>query len=315
MKRILIISVIVVTAAAGYFLTHRGSGAVVYKELKLRRGPIAVEFRETGSVNPRNRLEIKPPIGGRIEDVLVVEGQKVKKGEVMAWMSSTDRAAMLDAAHSKGADEVKRWEDIYKPTPIIAPLDGFIIDRSKEPGQAISPSDIVVVMADKLIVQANVDETDLRHIRLGQKVEFFLDAYPDMKLEGAVEHIAYESQVINNVTVYTVKIRPDRVPENFRAGMTATIEVKADSKDNALLLPFDAVTDKNGVKTVLVKSDTEKPEVRTIETGASNGKVVEVVSGLSDDDIVLIARGGKRDRKASQTRMMGGIPGMGGGRH
>jgi macrolide-specific efflux system membrane fusion protein len=315
MKKIIIIGIIAVIAVTGIAMARKKSGAVSYQELKPYRGPIAVEFRETGSVSPRNRLEIKPPINGRIEDVLVVEGQKVKKGEIIAWISSTDRAALLDAARSKGPDEVKRWEDIYKPTPIIAPLDGFIISRTKEPGQTVGTADNIVVMADKLIIEATVDETDLRYIKLGQKVNLFLDAYPDMKLRGTVEHIAYESQVVNNVTVYTVKIRPDNVPNNFRAGMTATIEVQADSRENALLLPFDAVIDKNGSKTVLVKAEKEKPKTRTIDTGISNGKMIEITSGLRDTDTVLIAARGKRDRKASQGRMPGGIPGMGGGRH
>jgi macrolide-specific efflux system membrane fusion protein len=51
---------------------------------------------------PQNRLEIKPPIAGRAEEVLVNEGELVKAGQIIAWMSSTDRAALLDAARAQG---------------------------------------------------------------------------------------------------------------------------------------------------------------------------------------------------------------------
>jgi macrolide-specific efflux system membrane fusion protein len=305
MKKFIVIAVVViVAAAAGLALRQKKSGTVTYQEVQPTRGAIAVNFRETGTVSPRNRLEIKPPIGGRLESVLVVEGQKVKKGQIIAWMSSTDRAAMLDAARSKGEAEVKRWEDIYKPTPVVAPLDGFIIDRSKEPGQTVATADAIVVLADKLIVEATIDETDLRYIRLGQKVSMSLDAYPDEKIRGTVEQIAYESQVVNNVTVYTVKIRPDAVPANFRAGMTATVEVSADNRANALLLPFEVVTDTNGTKTVLVKTGTE-PETRAIEIGVSNGKMVEIVSGITDSDTVLIAMKKREKQKQGFSLMPG----------
>jgi macrolide-specific efflux system membrane fusion protein len=63
-------------------------------------------------------------------------------------------------------------------------------------------------MADELIIKAYVDETDLRYVKLGQKVRISLDAYPDIKFTGVVEHISYESKQISNVTVYEVKIKP-----------------------------------------------------------------------------------------------------------
>lgn len=313
MRKVFIAIFIAVVAAGGIFLARKNGKAPQYRQIQPERGSIAVEFRETGQVSPRNRLEIKPPVSGRIENIAVVEGQRVKKGEVIAILSSSERAALLDAARSKGEDELKKWEDIYRPTPIIAPLDGFIIARNKEPGQTISESDVLLVMADKLIIEADVDETDLRYIKLGQKVDIILDAYPDDKFDGVVEHVAYESRLINNVTVYTVKIRPESAPENFRAGMTATIEVKSQRKDSALLLPFEAVTDKNGAKTVMVGRETGKPETRKVETGITNGKKIEILSGISENDAILIPAKGARTNKNVEKRF-GGIPGIG-GRH
>jgi len=311
MKKIVAAVVIVLILIVGVLSLRGAKKAPSTRAIKAEVGPIAVEFRETGTVSPRNRLEIKPPLSGRIENVLVVEGQKVKKGEVIAWMSSTDRAVLLDAARSKGEQELKKWEDTYKPTPIVAPLDGFIIVRSKEPGQTVTTGDVIAVMADTLIVEADVDETDLRYIKLGQKVGISLDAYPDKMFGGLVEHVAYESEVVNNVTVYKVKIRPMGTPDTFRAGMTATVKVVADRKDDALLLPADAVVDKDGKKYVMIKTGDAKPEMREITTGINNGRNIEVVSGISTDDMILV--GGKTARKDGRASMprMGGIPGMG----
>src|SRR3954462_14818386 len=95
--------------------------------LVVQRGSIEDTVEATGVVQPLNRVEIKPPIAGRIEKLLVEEGTRVKAGQILGWMSSTDRAAILDAARAKGEDELKHWEDAYKPTPVIAPLSGTII--------------------------------------------------------------------------------------------------------------------------------------------------------------------------------------------
>ncbi|MFA5780472.1 MAG: efflux RND transporter periplasmic adaptor subunit [Elusimicrobiota bacterium] len=309
MKKIIISVVVLILIAGGIFLFKKKKKNNQLTEIQPTRGSIAVEFRETGTVSPRNRLEIKPQVPGRIEDVLVVEGQNVKKGEVIAWMSSTDRAALLDVAREKGAAEFQKWSDAYKPTPIISPLDGFIIARSKEPGQSVSVGDVILVMADKLIISADVDETDLRYLKLGQEVEIFLDAYPEKEFDGIVEHIAYESAVINNVTVYEVKIKPENTPSNFRAGMTATIEVTADKRENVLLLPVDIIVEKGSRKFVTLKVSGGKSELKEIRVGITDGKKIEITEGVTEDDIILSsAKVSKRDRT---TRTGAAIPGLG----
>src|SRR4051812_1144005 len=65
------------------------------------QGSIQDTVDATGGVAPLNRVEIKPPISGRIERLLVDEGTRVKSGQTLAWMSSSDRAAILDAARAQ----------------------------------------------------------------------------------------------------------------------------------------------------------------------------------------------------------------------
>ena len=203
-------------------------------------------------------------------------------------MSSTERAALLDAVRSNNNDELAKWKETYKPTPIISPMSGFIIARSKEPGQSVTVSDIILVLADKLIIEANVDETDLRHIKLNQKVLVMLDAYPDKQLRGIVEHIAFDSEVISNVTIYKVKIKPLRIPMSFRSGMTATVDVIAEKRDDALLLPVEAVLDRKKGKFVFVFDEESERKRIPVETGITDGKNIEIISGITEDDIVLI---------------------------
>lgn len=309
-KKIIILGVVLVVIAGAIFLylkpfKRRNKS---YSEIKPTTGTISTDIRLTGYVKPRNRLEIKPSVAGRIDIISVVEGQKIKKGEIVAWMSSTDRAALIDAVRTKGADEIKKWEDVYKPTPIISPIDGFVIVRAREPGQTIAQNEPILVMADKLIIEANVDETDLKHIKLGQTVRIFLDAYPDERFAGHVEHVAYESEIISNVIIYRVKILPMKTPGNFRSGMTASMSITINKKQDILILPVSAITEKNNKKFILVKSKSKKPEMREIKTGISDGKNVEVLSGVTENDTLLTsAKSYAANKRNSQSASGSGL--------
>jgi len=243
----------------------------------------------TGTVQPQNRLELKPTISGRIEKILVKEGEKVKIGQTLAWMSSTERAALLDAARAQGEESSKYWQDAYKPTPLIAPIDGEVIVRAVEPGQTVTSSDAVIVLSDRLIVNAQVDETDIGKVKPGQIAIISLDAYPQVKVNAKVDHISYESKVVNNVTIYEVEIVPQRVPDVFRSGMSANVNIIEINKDNILIIPLEALNrDEKGNFILLSQGKDRKPIKRYVELGILGEDNVEVVSGLKEKDTVII---------------------------
>jgi len=302
------ILIVVIALIVGiFFLSRDRRKETPYTEIRPQRGSISLIVSASGVVKPRNRLEIKPPISGRVEKVLVREGKKIRKGEILAWMSSLDRAALLDAARAKGEEESKKWEDVYKPTPIVAPLTGFIIKRNVEPGQTVTSQDPILVMADNLIVQAQVDETDMGKLKPGQKAKMVLDAYPEKKIQGKIEHIAYESEIVSNVTIYQVDIAPDKALEILRSGMSANVEVTVSKKKDVLLLPATAIEERKGKKFVLLKTESGEPENREVQTGIEDGKNVEIVAGLEESDLVLVS--GEKGRPESKRRYFG-LPGM-----
>lgn len=264
-------------------------------------GNIYSSISTTATVQPQNRLEIKPPINGRIEKILVKEGEKVKAGQIVAWMSSTERAALLDAARAQGEEAMKYWEDVYKPTPLISPIDGEIIVSTDEPGQTVTSSDVVIVLSDRLIVQAQVDETDIGKVNIGQDVDISLDAYPEIKIKGRVDHIYYESKIVNNVTIYQVDIIPDTVPGVFRSGMNATVNIIEKTKDNVLIVPIDAVKRTNDGNCVLVSQGTGGKFVeRNVRLGISDEKNVEIISGIDINDKLVIVGKEKNSQAKKQ---------------
>jgi len=284
--------VVVALVALGVFFFWKGNKTTEksFDAIQVVRGSISSAVSTTGVVEPKNRLKIQSSIGGRVEEILVAEGQHVKKGQVLALLSSTERAALLDAARVQGKSEESYWKKVYKETSIIAPLDGQIIVRSIDPGQAVTASDSLFVLSDHLIVKAYVDETDIGRVKVGQKAVIGLDAYPDIRVNGVVEHIYYESHYQNNVNIYNVDVIPERIPDVFRSGMSANIEILVQEKQGALLLPIGAVQSRNGKTVVLQKKGGIEKGVRyrAVRTGLQDGRNIEILEGLSDSEVVLL---------------------------
>ena len=261
----------------------------VTREISPTQGNIQIFISTTGTVKPQNRLEVKPPISGRVEEILVNEGEKVKVGQILAWMSSTERAALLDAARSRGEEAVKYWQEVYKPTPLMAPINGEVIVRAVEPGQTVTSGDAIIVLSDRLIVKAHVDETDIGRVKVGQEAIIGLDAYPQIEVSSKVDHISYESRIMNNVTIYEVDILPKRVPGVFRSGMSANVNIIEKKRENVLTIPLEAVKQDREADFVLLSQGTDKkPLRRNIELGISNHWNVEIVSGLQETDRILV---------------------------
>lgn len=270
-----------------FFALGRRGPEVKYREVPVERGDLIINVQTTGTVSPQNRLEIKPPIAGRIEEVLVKEGEVVKKGKILAWISSIERAALLDSVRTEGAQETKRWENLIKATPVLAPINGTIILRNVETGQSFTNTDSIFTMADRLTVKAQVDETDIAQVKIGQESIITLDAYPNNPVKGKVVHVAYDATVTNNVTTYICDILPDKVPEFMRSGMTSNVNIEVSRKENILKLPMTAViSDQEGTRVRIKNGD--KSSLVPVETGSDDGKSIEIVSGLSDQDIVLV---------------------------
>jgi macrolide-specific efflux system membrane fusion protein len=262
-----------------------------FKPAEVVKDDLQITVLATGNVQPKNQLNIKPPISGRVEKILIQEGQYVKKGQVLVQLSSTERATLLDAARAQGPEALSKWEDLYQSTPLLSPLSGQIVNLPTVPGQVVSTADTIMVMSDHLIVSSSVDETDLAQIHLDQDATITLDAYPDQPIPAKVRRIAYQSVLSNNVTTYPVEVWPTKVPAFMRSGMTANVVFQVSEKDDILLVPSEAIQQAQDGSSFVLKGATkkgDKPQTVTVQTGLTDGKQTEIVSGLAEGDRVLI---------------------------
>ena len=308
MKKTFAVVTAVAVAAGGawYYFSSQGGGKrrdPGSRAVEAKLGPIEQSVDATGSVAPMNRVEIKPPVGGRIDTLLVDEGSRVTSGQIVAWLSSTDRTAILDAARAQGPAELKKWEDAYKATPVVASLPGEIILRNVVVGQAVDAGTVLFAVADTLIVNAQVDESDIGKIKIGQKARIRLDAYPDRPVDGKVYDILFEGKNVSNVITYGVKVRADKLPPFFRSQMTANVSFLITRKENALLLPAAAVRDMPGGKRVvnLSPGPDGKPVTREVTVGIETDEQVEILDGLAEGDKVILPQGKYVAQKAPES--------------
>ena len=304
---------LMIACLIGFLLSRNSTSKETYTEAVVKKTAYTETILSTGTVAPENRLDIKPPLTGRVEKLLFQEGQRVKKGQVLAWISSTERAAMLDSARGEGETALKQWEQYYKPTFIYAPINGIIIVQNIQVGQSFTISDAILTMSDRLTVKAQVDETDIAKIRLGQSATLILDAYPGEKTEAKVVHIGFDAKTVNSVTSYIVDVLPLKVPQHMLSGMTANVSFLLNQIPDALMIPTEAVTTENGNACVKLKPANPKeiPLCLKITFSPSQGTETVVTSGLSEGQVVLIPqyKGTSKDAAAKNP-----FSPMGGGR-
>ncbi len=291
-----VVFVILLAAAVGIALlakqcnTEEEAEQYQFERVEAELGTVQTTIDTIGEVQPQNRLAVTPPINGRIDEILVDEGDTVVRGQILARLSSTERAALLDAATAQGDEALAHWQDVYKPTPLIAPIDGQVIVRGMEPGQTVSPATPIIVISDRLIVRGFVDETDIGQVRTGQTATVTLDAYPHVIVNGIVDHISYEARVINNVVVYEVEIVPDEVPDVFRSGMSAALAVVDRRSENVCCIPIDAVEYDEEGAFVRIAGDAEEGTLHRVQVGLTDGINAEITEGLKSGDMLVVRR-------------------------
>jgi len=151
---------------------------------------------------------------------------------------------------------------------ITAPMDGVVIKRSVELGEAVTGAGsfnagtVIGTVADlsKMIVKAGVSEVDIGKLRLAAPVTVTLDAYPKMRFPGKVSRISPAARLQDQVKVFDVEIVLDNQGKELRTGMTANVSIKGDRADHVLAAPIESVFHREDGEIVYVKKPALDPK-------------------------------------------------------
>ncbi len=264
--------------------TFRHNHTPELKTATVMRRNLVVAIQASGVVEPANKVTISPPIAGRIDKLYVDEGDRVSAGQVIAEMSSSSRAALLDIAQSKNQDERNTLSAAYQATKIFAPVAGTIISKQVVSGQTVGLQNTLYELSDYLLVRAQVDETDLAAIHPKMATDIAVEAFPDKVFRASVRRIALEAKPIDNVTVYPVEIIFKGSPEPLLSGMTANVNFIVEKRGEILTLPVWAVSDDGSHSATVTTIDNKSVK---ITLGLSDGRSIEV-SGLEEGTKIIV---------------------------
>jgi len=191
-------------------------------------------------------------------------------------------------------------EDLSK-TVITSPVSGEVMRVYKEEGEMTvvgtinTPGSVIMVVADlsEMQVAARVDESEIVSVKPGQRVRVKVDAHPDHEFTGKVLRIAGipQSQLGQEGVSYPVVVGIESPDKSLLPGMSASCEIEVAVRDSALAVPLPAVGKKKvegEMRDVVFRVKGGIAELTPVELGITGEKVVEVVSGLSEGDTVIV---------------------------
>jgi HlyD family secretion protein len=195
---------------------------------------------------------------------------------------------------------LKQLEEQLSYTTIVAPMDGVILSRDVEIGDAVSSilvlgSTATLVMTEgdinEVYVQGKVDEADIAHVYMNQPARIKVESFRDRVFNGKVTKIAPLGVEKDNVTTFEVRVSIDNPGGELKANMTANAEIILDEHKGVLMVPESAViydNQKNASVEIPDKKQKEGKRKVSVKVGLSNGSVTELLSGLKEGEQVVL---------------------------
>ncbi len=291
----------------------------VVAQVKSTSVPVRIEV--TGQVAPIFQATLSSRVQGTIDHLLVREGSKVSKGQLLIQLDSRDLQAELARANAEienakahldrinqlyAQDAVSKQEmenatRAYRVaeatrkaveaqlsyTTVKAPFDGVITEKHVEAGELASPGQPLLKMEDpwRLRLEATVAEGDLKALSRGDKIPVVIDAFGDQALIGTVSHILPAGDPRTHT--FTVKLELPKTA-GLKAGMFGRFPLDKGATQS-LLVPSTAIVERGELTSLFVVGEDHIARLRWVKPGRRfEKKDVEILSGLNEGERVLV---------------------------
>ncbi|WP_366558602.1 efflux RND transporter periplasmic adaptor subunit [Rhodopseudomonas sp.] len=301
---------IALACAAGWWLLRPPAITVA----AAKRGTAAEIVYATGSVEPETWSRSTPLVRGRIVARCRCEGKSVKAGDVLARLDDKEAVATLNDLRAQEVFQRKEFDrqeqllargvatsqayqrvesdlariraqiaaqtqrlEYYK---VVSPMDGTVLKEDGEVGDMVEPGTILyrIGLELPLWVVSDVNEEDIPRVKVGQKALLRTDAFANQVLPGFVKQITPAGDPV--AKTFRVRIGlPDDTP--LRVGMSVEANIVSREKVDAILVPANAV-----VNDSLLMIDSDRVRLRKVEIGIRGTGFVEILSGVSEGELV-----------------------------
>ncbi len=303
--------------------TRSGGGAAT---ITVRKGSLKSAIETSGRLAARTTRSITSIASGTVKIVAVREGEAVRQGDILVVLddtpaqadveraeraveaaetrvgvarqrAQTDSSALPDVAvaesdASNARAAVAAARDRLAATLIVAPFDGLVSSLKVAEGSNYGAGGEIATLvgANDLYVTADLDEVDRPLVSEGQEATVTVTAFPGTPLPGRITALSATAQSRGGSTVYVAQITITPPADPVLAllpGMTVDIRIITTARDNVLILPSSAIRRAGDRQYVTVRQGGQDRDVE-IRTGARSGGDVEIVSGLTEGDLVVL---------------------------
>lgn len=279
--------------------------------IEARIGRFQDTINAVGTLKGEAEVELRFQVEGRVDDLPIQEGQKVRKGQLLGRLS--DRDANLKVQRAK--IELEQTEKLFEiggvsrtkldearlnmevaeteldKTKLIASRDGIIGEKEVETGEFVNPQRKVakLVSIKNVVVEVGIIEKQVDKVYPGQKILITVDAYPGNVFEGTIETI---SPIIGQDGSKTFSVR-SKIPNPdslLLPGMFARAKIITYEADDAISVPNDALNKTPGGFQVFVVNKDNVAEARDVQVGYVATEFTQIESGLNPGEVVVVQK-------------------------
>ncbi|MEX0922345.1 MAG: efflux RND transporter periplasmic adaptor subunit [Rhodovibrionaceae bacterium] len=283
---------------------------------------VLIEVSAVGTLLSNESVVIRPEIAGLLTEISFAEGANVTKGDLLFGLEDSIYQAELEDSRARlllSQRNYERARDLYdrgagtarsrdeaeaelrttraavelatarlEKTQILAPISGVVGLRHVSQGDYVEPGEDLVNLEDieSLKVDFSIPERYLANLRVGQRVQITVDAFPGEIFTGEV----YASNPQINVAGRSIEVRAriDNAQRRLRPGLFVRVNLEIDRREDAIVIPEQALVPRD--QDIYVYKVVDGTAVQTkVETGQRKFGKIEVLEGLAKSDIVVVA--------------------------
>lgn len=300
---------------------ERDSTATIPVEMaSAMRGPISAYYATTATLEAEEEAMVVAKVQGIVKELHVEEGDYIKRGSLMTELE--DEQLAIEASRAKATmdrlfNEFKRKKELFERklisaelfenskfeyesqkaaydlaqlqvdySQVRAPISGVVSQRMIKVGNMVNADQQVFKITDfdPLLAVLHVPEHEMAKIKKNQETVIKVDAVRNQTFDGRVLRISPVVDPENGTFKVTVAIRD--ASRQLKPGMFGRVRIVYDTRENALMIPKEAVMTEDGANSVYVLN-AKRVFRRTVQTGYENGSNIEVIEGLADGDSVV----------------------------
>ncbi|MDD4370486.1 MAG: efflux RND transporter periplasmic adaptor subunit [Anaerostipes sp.] len=258
---------------------------------------------------------------GTVSDIKVVKNQKVYAGTTLITLTGVGYSSTYESnlkKHESLVAQLKKLKTERNNLTVTAKHNGTISTQNASTGSTIKSGQTVckISSSESYKVSIDVDELDIKSVKVGQSVSVTVDAVENKTFTGKVTKVSTAGTNTDGVATYPVTVELEDAKELLPA-MSATATITTAQATNAVLVPVSAIQTKNNKSYVTILSDEEDETGTSTEVtvGIMNDSYAQIKSGVKEGDLIkLITRSSSNSNDKAQMKMNGqGGSGMGGG--